>query len=103
MDRPDVPDEVPFSGGERGEWGLCPDGVPGLSVPNGSGVFTTHHFIYTPTIAFGKGWGANCVNSYDPFSFLSSRRLGRNRPQTFAILVRFARRGGDNMVERKTG
>lgn len=29
----------------------------GLSVPSGSDVFTSHHFIYTPTIAGGKGWG----------------------------------------------
>jgi len=29
----------------------------GLSVPNGSSAWTSHHFMYTPTIAFGKGWG----------------------------------------------
>jgi hypothetical protein len=29
----------------------------GLSVPNGSTTWTSHHFMYTPTIAFGKGWG----------------------------------------------
>ena len=29
----------------------------GLSVPSGSDTFTSHHFAYTPTIAFGKGWG----------------------------------------------
>jgi hypothetical protein len=32
-------------------------GFFGLSVPNGSSVFTTHHFVFTPTAAFGKGWG----------------------------------------------
>lgn len=29
----------------------------GLSVPTGSQVFTEDHYIVTPTIAFGKGWG----------------------------------------------
>ena len=29
----------------------------GLSVPTGSADFTTHHYVVTPTIAFGKGWG----------------------------------------------
>ena len=29
----------------------------GLTVPNGSEQFTSHHFSYTPTLAFGKGWG----------------------------------------------
>lgn len=29
----------------------------GLAVPNGSSEFTTHHFVFTPTAAFGKGWG----------------------------------------------
>ena len=28
----------------------------GLSVPNGSDDFTSHHFSYSPTIALGKGW-----------------------------------------------
>ncbi len=32
-------------------------GYLGLSVPNGSDNYTTHHFIFTPTAAFGKGWG----------------------------------------------
>ena len=35
----------------------------GLSVPNGSANYTTHHFVYTPTIAFGKGWGDFDVQS----------------------------------------
>jgi hypothetical protein len=29
----------------------------GLSVPNGSDNTTSHHFAYSPTIAFGKGFG----------------------------------------------
>ncbi len=29
----------------------------GLAVPTGSADFTTHHYVVTPTIAFGKGWG----------------------------------------------
>lgn len=30
----------------------------GLSVPNGSSSFSSQHYSVTPTIAFGKGWGA---------------------------------------------
>ncbi len=29
----------------------------GLTVPNGSDNTTSHHFAYSPAIAFGKGWG----------------------------------------------
>jgi hypothetical protein len=29
----------------------------GLSVPSGSDTFSSHHYGFTPTIAFGKGWG----------------------------------------------
>jgi hypothetical protein len=29
----------------------------GLTVPNGSDNTTSHHFVYSPTIAFGKGFG----------------------------------------------
>ena len=29
----------------------------GLTVPNGSTDFTSHHYTYSPTLAFGKGWG----------------------------------------------
>jgi hypothetical protein len=29
----------------------------GLSIPTGSANYTSHHYVYTPTIAFGKGWG----------------------------------------------
>ncbi len=29
----------------------------GLSVPTGSETFTADHYVVTPTIAFGKGWG----------------------------------------------
>lgn len=32
-------------------------GFMGLSVPSGSEVYTSTHYLYTPTIAFGKGWG----------------------------------------------
>jgi hypothetical protein len=46
---------------ENGDYVLT--GFMGLSVPNGSSVFTTHHFVYTPTIAFGKGWGDFDVQS----------------------------------------
>ena len=35
----------------------------GLSVPNGSTAWTSHHFMYTPTIAFGKGWGRFDIQS----------------------------------------
>jgi hypothetical protein len=29
----------------------------GLSVPSGSDTWSSHHYGFTPTIAFGKGWG----------------------------------------------
>lgn len=29
----------------------------GMSVPNGSNDYSSHHYSFTPTIAFGKGWG----------------------------------------------
>jgi hypothetical protein len=29
----------------------------GLSVPTGSAAFTQNHYVVTPTLAFGKGWG----------------------------------------------
>jgi hypothetical protein len=29
----------------------------GLSVPSGSEKFSSHHYGFTPTVAFGKGWG----------------------------------------------
>jgi hypothetical protein len=32
-------------------------GFMGLTVPNGSANYTTHHFVYLPTLAGGKGWG----------------------------------------------
>jgi hypothetical protein len=32
-------------------------GFLGLTVPNGSANYTTHHFVFAPTIAGGKGWG----------------------------------------------
>jgi hypothetical protein len=35
----------------------------GLSVPTGSEDFTSHHYAFTPTIAFGKGWGSFSVQS----------------------------------------
>jgi hypothetical protein len=35
----------------------------GLGVPTGSAAFTTHHYIVTPTIAAGKGWGNFDVQS----------------------------------------
>jgi hypothetical protein len=28
-----------------------------LTVPNGGANFTTHHFVFTPAVAAGKGWG----------------------------------------------
>jgi len=38
-------------------------GFFGVSVPNGSAKFTSHHFVFTPTAAFGKGWGDFDVQS----------------------------------------
>jgi hypothetical protein len=35
----------------------------GLSVPSGSQPYSTGHFLYTPTIAAGKGWGNFDVQS----------------------------------------
>jgi hypothetical protein len=35
----------------------------GLTVPNGSNPISTHHFAYSPTIAFGKGFGDFDVQS----------------------------------------
>lgn len=35
----------------------------GLSVPSGSEAFTSRHFGFTPTLAFGKGWGRFDVQS----------------------------------------
>jgi hypothetical protein len=29
----------------------------GLTVPNGSDNYSTHHYVFAPTLAFGKGWG----------------------------------------------
>lgn len=29
----------------------------GLSVPNGSDAYSSEHYSFTPTLAFGKGWG----------------------------------------------
>ena len=29
----------------------------GLTVPNGSDKYSTHHYVYSPTLALGKGWG----------------------------------------------
>ena len=40
---------------ENGDYVLT--GFLGLTVPNGSANFTTHHFVFTPSAAFGKGWG----------------------------------------------
>ncbi len=41
----------------------------GLAVPTGSEVFTTHHYVITPTIAAGKGWGDFDVQSTLGMSF----------------------------------
>ena len=35
----------------------------GLSVPSGNEAFTSHHFGFTPTLAFGKGWGRFDIQS----------------------------------------
>lgn len=35
----------------------------GLSVPDGSDDYTSHHYAFTPTIAGGKGWGPFDVQS----------------------------------------
>ena len=29
----------------------------GLSVPTGSAAYSLNHYVFTPTVAFGKGWG----------------------------------------------
>jgi hypothetical protein len=29
----------------------------GVTIPNGSDNYTTHHYVFAPTLAFGKGWG----------------------------------------------
>lgn len=56
----------------------------GLTVPNGSDNTTSHHFVYSPTIAFGKGFGdfaAIAVNFLDgskwflPFDFLIGKKF----------------------------
>jgi hypothetical protein len=47
----------------------------GLTVPNGSANMTSHHFSYSPTIAFGKGWG--------DFDFQST--LGTSIPDNGAV------------------
>ena len=41
----------------------------GLSVPSGSDDFSAHHYGFTPTIAFGKGWGRFDVQSTVGISF----------------------------------
>ncbi len=38
-------------------------GFLGLAVPNGSANYTTHHFVLTPSVAAGKGWGDFDVQS----------------------------------------
>lgn len=40
---------------EKGDYILT--AFMGLSVPNGSANYTSHHYAFSPTIAFGKGWG----------------------------------------------
>jgi hypothetical protein len=47
----------------------------GLTVPNGGESFTSHHFAYSPAIAFGKGWGK--------FDFQST--LGTSIPDNGAV------------------
>jgi hypothetical protein len=32
-------------------------GFMAVTVPNGSSTYTSHHFVYSPTLAGGKGWG----------------------------------------------
>ncbi len=46
-----------FAAGNETNGNYVVTGFLGLSVPNGSDKFTTHHFILTPTAAFAKGWG----------------------------------------------
>ena len=35
----------------------------GLAVPNGSSEYTTHHFVFTPALGLGKGWGRFDIQS----------------------------------------
>jgi hypothetical protein len=32
-------------------------GFMGVTVPNGGSTYTSHHFVYSPTLSGGKGWG----------------------------------------------
>jgi hypothetical protein len=41
----------------------------GLSVPDGSADYSAHHYVVTPTLAGGKGWGAFDIQSTLGISF----------------------------------
>jgi hypothetical protein len=52
-------------------------GFLGLTVPNGSANYTTHHFVFTPTLAGGKGWGDFNIQGTAGVS-VPDNRAGRN-------------------------
>ncbi|MDE3009433.1 MAG: hypothetical protein KGI67_00955 [Pseudomonadota bacterium] len=52
-------------------------GFMGVSVPSGDSAITTGHYIFTPTLAAGKGWGTR-EHGYDIQSTLSISVPDRN-------------------------
>jgi hypothetical protein len=46
-----------FAAANEQEGNYVVTGFLGLTVPTGSDVFTSHHFVFAPTLAGGKGWG----------------------------------------------
>jgi len=56
-----------------------------LAVPNGSSEYTTHHFVFTPTAAFGKGWGDFNIQSTLGVS-VPDNEAGRSRLGTPVVL-----------------
>lgn len=46
-----------FAAANEDEGNYIVTGFMGVTVPNGSTEFTTKHFVYSPTLAGGKGWG----------------------------------------------
>jgi hypothetical protein len=50
-------------------------GFMSVTVPNGSADYTSHHFVYSPTLAGGKGWG----------DFDVQATAGLNLPDNFGV------------------
>lgn len=46
-----------FAAANEDEGNYIVTGFMGLTVPNGSSDYSTKHFVYSPTLAGGKGWG----------------------------------------------